>query len=122
MKRRIALLLCLLIVLGLFCACGNENESSTPQSKYVGTWVTDANNRELGSFRLLADGKVIWSPYSGSVVEYDIARAGEWTLDGDRIIIFFDAENESYLYNAFILNIVDDTSMMWREDVFTKID
>jgi hypothetical protein len=120
MKKFFVLLLSLLILLSL-CACGSEAEPTATTNKFVGTWITNADNRELGSFRLLADGKVIWTPFSDSIVDYDIARSGEWTQDGDWIIIFyFDPASNSD--KAFILNITDDNTITWREDIYNRAD
>ena len=103
MKRTIAILIFMLFVLSL-CACGNKetfsnneaisNNLATEAEKYVGTtWVT-AN--QSNSFKFLPESKVIWVDhnYDGVLVtDCSYVFSGEWLIENNQIIIFFDVYN-----------------------------
>ena len=141
MKRIIALLLTLILVISL-CACSNEklhsneeagNTLSKEDEKYVGTtWECNLEEsphyyyRDMYSFRLLPNGKAIWKEgdYNSDVhtliIDADMVYAGEWTLDEDRIIIFtspFNGETE-----AMILNIVSNEKLSYSGNIYTKVN
>ena len=126
MKRIFIVALAVVLVFGL-CACNNtsNNEVTQEGQEFMGTWISDEKGGDLYSFRLLSYGKAIWVKYWDSssegvlVTDEDDVYGGEWLLDENRIIIFYDATGWG---EAYILEIEDDNTLMWSGHAFSKVE
>ena len=126
MKKVIAVLLILVLAFSL-SACGNSGTSNNALSKrekqFVGTWISEEEGGDLYSFRLFSSGKVIWKKYWGSsdkgilVTEEDDVNSGEWILENDRIVIFYNIAGSS---EAYVLKVSDENDLTWNGHTFIK--
>lgn len=126
MKKIISCLLIVFVIINM-CACSNNKDSDKVEKQLLGTWISEEKGGDLYSFRLLGSKKVIWvsSMNSGGegtiVTEEDDTYAGEWLLDGNRVIIFYKT-NGHVGEEAYILDIDKNNNLKWDDDIFTKVE
>ena len=116
-----------LVLLFSLCACNNtsSNEMTNEEQQFAGTWISDEKGGDLYSFRLLSQGKAIWVKYWDSssegvlVTDEDDVHGGEWLVDENRIIIFYNATGWG---EAYILDIANDNTLTWSGHTFSKVE
>lgn len=126
MKKIIAILLAVCLCVGM-CACGTAMDTKDEQTdynptEYVGVWVSAPSDSQLAphSFQLYGNGKAIihTSGVGGDVDEIPWAMAGEWMVSDNKIILFYELDEENYSYDsAYIFEIESNDQININGDV-----
>lgn len=116
MKKKLALMMVMLLSLGMFCACSNDDDMNKTNEILTNETSTNPNERIVGSWLLIKDNEV---DISFQTIIWTIMADGTWSVYNPMTTSFMESDSQDQLDIKQLISFEDGWEYDAEKDVIS---